>query len=866
MPYTKTEWKDHVVDQTTGQVIQQGTPVSASNLNKIEQGIYDAHQMLDKQNQQSVTIGHGLNIINANQNSPLDIRIEGRTLVNVSQNVLDPSKYYVLSDKKSKVKFADATTYTGVAKFQGKAEKPILIRIADFEGKVSGSTVENPHVFKGQNGNTLLAPSAFTVEAGTNHYGWISKLDGSITNFNTAATVNGQMGQHLFSFNLIEAIERNVGKIPANDTAGKVAWLKNNIAKLACNWWGYGQSPSGYKANLSLWRTDTTSWISPVYTTNSTPTKVSISTVNVSGTPSTAMNLTIDSNGFIHFLAYAEPSDGVTPSTIYTDYVELEIELNQNAQLWNPRFPLYEVDATEYANILTTWDENEVMRRYPMVESVQHVQNPYVIAEGENLIPPFTEWTLHANAVVKSPYELILNATGASQFNDILINVFPNQTYTLSVNMGSDSNHRARILDADTGSILASVAPPNTSVSVNVGNRNKVKVRLEGNNASGTFTFTNPMLNLGSTAKPFVPRNPSYLFAEVKLGSLADKKDILWKDGQDWKVTKWIEKDVVLDGSKAWYFGMDFTGYKRVSINPTNFLANKGQYTFVKYNGNILKNDSSYTNADQVYMTSDSAYIHLTVADSDSGWGETYTPSTNEIKAYFYGWRMCNGTYGQPYDGTGTKTWYPIGDTDLSRAVTTCPTSAAPTIAEGKIGYYKLSYVLSTPVTEVVTDKVEGDLVVNGATQIEVGSGVIVREKIVPVTASESGYYHINNETFGTVPQNRLKNRLSTLISIYRNGIKDNKWITRTNYCYGNQRFEIAKSDYDPTAEYTVTYLVLDRHLFTTNILAVTATYDSSLKSVVDSMVAKQSDIMANQSALIRSVAELYKRIKALGG
>ncbi|MDP5277271.1 hypothetical protein Q5Y73_24630, partial [Chengkuizengella sp. 2205SS18-9] len=35
-----------------------------------------------------------------------------------------------------------------------------------------------------------------------------------------------------------------------------------------------------------------------------------------------------DSNGFAHFLAYADPSDGVTESTIYTDYVELEIQID----------------------------------------------------------------------------------------------------------------------------------------------------------------------------------------------------------------------------------------------------------------------------------------------------------------------------------------------------------------------------------------------------------------------------------------------------------------------------------------------------------------------------------------------------------
>ncbi|EMT38148.1 hypothetical protein TthWC1_2354 [Thermoanaerobacter thermohydrosulfuricus WC1] len=38
--YNKTIWQDHVVDQN-GQVIQQGTPLSAKNLNNIENGIFE---------------------------------------------------------------------------------------------------------------------------------------------------------------------------------------------------------------------------------------------------------------------------------------------------------------------------------------------------------------------------------------------------------------------------------------------------------------------------------------------------------------------------------------------------------------------------------------------------------------------------------------------------------------------------------------------------------------------------------------------------------------------------------------------------------------------------------------------------------
>lgn len=40
--YNCTEWKDKVVDSSTGEVIQEGTPQSAGNFNKMEAGIEDA--------------------------------------------------------------------------------------------------------------------------------------------------------------------------------------------------------------------------------------------------------------------------------------------------------------------------------------------------------------------------------------------------------------------------------------------------------------------------------------------------------------------------------------------------------------------------------------------------------------------------------------------------------------------------------------------------------------------------------------------------------------------------------------------------------------------------------------------------------
>lgn len=320
----------------------------------------------------------------------------------------------------------------------------------------------------------------------------------------------------------------------------------------------------------------------------------------------------------------------------------------------------------------------------------------------------------------------------------------------------------------------------------------------------------------------------------------------------------------------TWSFHANATGYKIVkAVLISNAIT--GQSVLVKYNGIIISkvaNETSFTSGDQHYVSSN--IIYVSVNSSDSGFGDGYTPTSQEISAYIsYGWRICNGTYGAPYNGSGTKTWYPIGDNDLSRATTTCPTSAAPTISEGKIGYYKLSYVRSTPVAEVVTDKVEGDLVVNGATQVEVGSGVVIREKATPRQHSTTLDWYINEMgVSSSVQDNPLKYRVSKILNIYRNGVIDSKWTQATSSFNQNGTVyaTIKNADYDQTAEYSVTYLLLDRQPFTTNILAVTANYDTSLKSVVDSMLAKQSDIAANQSALIRSVAELYKRIKSLGG
>lgn len=41
--YNNTEWRDKVKDGETGEIIQEGTDMSAANFNNMEAGITDAH-------------------------------------------------------------------------------------------------------------------------------------------------------------------------------------------------------------------------------------------------------------------------------------------------------------------------------------------------------------------------------------------------------------------------------------------------------------------------------------------------------------------------------------------------------------------------------------------------------------------------------------------------------------------------------------------------------------------------------------------------------------------------------------------------------------------------------------------------------
>lgn len=185
----------------------------------------------------------------------------------------------------------------------------------DFKGKVANSIVENPHRIFYKTSTVLETPSGswneYVLQSEMDVFSTLNGVSKSVT-----TSTNGHYAQKRFSFNLIRLIEDKFGKIPSVDPVG---WLKANINKITCNAYVYGACPSGNKANIAIFATDTNTWsLSSNHLAN---------IITVLTSTSTVLSNKIDANGFTHFLAYTDPSDGVTASTIYCDYVSIEVEL-----------------------------------------------------------------------------------------------------------------------------------------------------------------------------------------------------------------------------------------------------------------------------------------------------------------------------------------------------------------------------------------------------------------------------------------------------------------------------------------------------------------------------------------------------------
>lgn len=220
----------------------------------------------------------------------------------------------------------EETSVNVIDQITGK-EKVHLILTLDFEDKIAGSNVENPHNFGSQNGATPLKPTNSWNVGNQSRYNALKKLDGSTSR--TTSALNGRFEQNLFSFNVLEYMKRKIGEQFFIDRGGEtligqVSVLKEILTVINPAVWGTGSSANGNRLEYRIW-VNNNSWGGTRSSTSS-----SISKLEYSSAGNASTNY-ISDDGFLYALAYTEPSDGVAASTLTIDYASLTLEVDLSA-------------------------------------------------------------------------------------------------------------------------------------------------------------------------------------------------------------------------------------------------------------------------------------------------------------------------------------------------------------------------------------------------------------------------------------------------------------------------------------------------------------------------------------------------------
>ncbi|MGP0583710.1 hypothetical protein [Paenibacillus timonensis] len=482
---------------------------------------------------------------------------------------------------------------------------------------------------------------------------------------------------------------------------------------------------------------------------------------------------------------------------------------------------LYELTETEYA-ALDSLTADQIAEKYPFVPSgIIGVENPYAIATSDNLLPPFYEWTSLGSSVKKivAPYEMIIDQKAADgwQFVSCVVPVTANTEYRFEC----DHNAKISITNAEGTEVIVPYTEEKI-IQFNSGEYAEISVYFSSIEIGQdvVYALASPLLTIGTKPKPFVPQRKSMLAMQTELHANptdGSDPDVLFEqNGQYFKLAKW--KKMLLDGvdpNVRFEGPVKYTGFTRVRLAMLKGVPLIPAISYLtKYDGkNIPRSilDPTKEYFSQSLDAPNGNYILVNISASDSGWGDAYTPTADEIKSYFMGWKMFTqgGASADPYNGTGTKAWVRI---DKIGNATGYTSTTVPMVSWDGYTPYQLLYRLANETVEPVIS--EGALLFSeGDNMVEVGTGIVLRERAKPTkTTTNDGYYRINSNV-SAVNDSALKHETNRIVQVYGNDRNDFKWTLFADVVGSNGGgvARIPYADFDPSASYSATYIKLDK-------------------------------------------------------
>lgn len=529
-----------------------------------------------------------------------------------------------------------------------------------------------------------------------------------------------------------------------------------------------------------------------------------------------------------------------------------------NIKIKNAR--LYEISEADYNKINedAEYTGDKLIEKYPYVDDIKCVVNPYVECK-ENLLED-AQW-------VKGNYfaDGSLNAGGAGIGTTLPIEA--NTTLSIKIE-GEYENYSYDFYNCTGSGYEQSGSYTETSQTKTFSNKGIVAIRFTKDIAEDEPLIlkslqtgkTRVTLVKGSTPKSYDECHNSRIMLETKLYD--GEKITRQNDGSYVKNSEWDE--VSIDTVLPISINNSATGYKltsKISTLPESVIG--AESYLVRYDGNMVKYEAStdrtfehwYVNA---HISKDVVFI---LPNSLTGWGDSYTPTEEEIRAFFLGWRMSDNATGY-YNGTGTKYWAKlwcgIGDRFSGSSAwndTVCvmsPVTVCPTTMNDQ-GYtpYKIIYKKETPTLEEV--KTHGSLVVKDGIDVKVGSGLVLGELDTPKLYGTQP--HLNAYDSGAMG---LNYKCDTALKVYQGsrvypfvsggGVTDARQILGNWWCY-----------VDNFDDWTVDYMI--RETDTVTSFLYTITLPQSTQEILERTIEELSNTNEKLSAENR---ELHNKIESL--
>ncbi|BFH17199.1 hypothetical protein WJ0W_006222 [Paenibacillus melissococcoides] len=509
-------------------------------------------------------------------------------------------------------------------------------------------------------------------------------------------------------------------------------------------------------------------------------------------------------------------------------------------------------------------------------DGIINVKNPYAIVTGGNLLPPFYEWNGGTSGIFLEPYTQKVVSTGDRMNSATQMPAVEGKTYTLRIEREGDGEIGLDFRDDHNNVLWTSEFVKQDNIIATAPQGTAYMNAWTSAPAAGEFIFRNPMLTVGTEPKPFTPQQRSILAFETELAAHpvdGSNPDTLFmgNDGLPYVLEAW--EKVTLDGSYTWRVGGTKIAGAKLVATSSNFTPMVGDEIGVKYDGKLLtvQKTGEFTEGDTVNITPNNLY--LSIYNSDSGWGPDYTPTADEIKAYFLGWKMYDGqAHG---DGTGVynrtdglhKAWTPLDSFDGTayRGVYSgsgtpkelpCTANATYYVKNRHWQPYRLQYLKAKPTIEPVRNYEMGATLSAGLNMVEVASGIVIREKANPTYVNGYGWY-INDKNNGAT--SFLNYSAAEILAVFKGANVDYSWdlvvTPPPSNAQGLARAVIRESDknlYDPTAIYHVTYTMLDPTLAA----PISGTVAANLRGTVSELVQDVGDIGRRLSVVETQKAE----------